>query len=114
MRHRLFYSAQCSNSRRFLTALARTPVKEMIDYVNIDGMSENETRGLQFVPSLQLSSGQMLVGSKCFEWLKAYEGDVEMDNVELGRRGLTFSSYETGDGVQQHIETFTSFQAPTD
>lgn len=91
--HRLVYAPQCPNCMRFLGALDRTPMRDAVARVDWNTLTADQRRQVPAVPMLILNTGGVLTGTKAFEWLRQYEGDVELESF-CGGRGLAFSEVE--------------------
>ena len=58
---------------------------------------------------LMLSTGGTLVGTRAFEWLKEFEGQMEVDSFTPGR-GLPFSDI-ADDAATMHFSTpYSAFE----
>ena len=112
MVHRLIYAAQCPNCTRFLGALERTPVASRVQRIDVATLSPEQRRAVPAVPMLVLDNGTSLVGSQAFQWLKQYEGEVELDTYEGARGcrgGLGFSDVSMDAGLISYAQTYSAF-----
>lgn len=91
--HQLIYAPQCPNCMRFIGALERTPVRNNVSKLDVNSLSAEQQKHVSAVPMLILNTGTVLVGTKAFDWLKQYEGQVELDSYTPGRGGLPFSDF---------------------
>ncbi len=110
--HTLVYSEQCPNCVRFIDALRRTKVAAEVRLVDVSTLPEAQLSNVQAVPALILAGGAVLYGTKAFEWLKQFEGDVELDTFVPGGGGLPFSDVDSLQGYALYSENFSSFTAP--
>jgi len=94
---------------RFLGALDRTPAKGMVRRVDVNTLHLEQRKHITAVPTLVLSSGAMLVGTQAFEWLKEYEGQVEVDSFTPGR-GLPFSNVEDDTATLFFSTPYSAFE----
>ena len=88
--HRLYYAAQCPNCMRFIGALDRTPARGQVVKIDVNTLPADQRRHVTAVPMLVLNTGVTLVGTRAFEWLRTFEGEVELESFSLGK-GLAFS-----------------------
>jgi hypothetical protein len=92
----VYYSQRCPNCNRFMDGLRRSTART----------------GVQIVPTVVLPAGQVLVGTKAFEWLKEHETDGDLEPYSLAMsRGLAFSSIQ-GTGHAEFQESFSPFVRP--
>lgn len=111
-RHTLIYSDQCPNCVRFMDALRRTSAAAHVTLVDVARLTREQLASVQAVPALVTPGGQSLYGTKAFEWLKQFEGDVELE-VFGGNGGLAFSDVG-GIGYAAYTDAYSSFEAPGD
>lgn len=106
----VYYSPRCPNCTRFLDGLRRS--SEARDSVQVVDIDVAPTRGVQYVPTVVLPTGQVLVGTKAFEWLRQHASDGELEPYPLaGSRGLAFSDLSSA-GHAQFAEAFSPFVKP--
>lgn len=86
----LFASDQCPSCTRFLEAARRVKgllgTRLRVSDVQADPATAHQM-GVSAVPSIRQSDGRMLTGTACFEWLKQFEADAELNSVDLAARG---------------------------
>lgn len=70
-----YVSSQCINSRRFLDTLASLPHAK-VRVIDIDVTPPPP--GLEYVPTVISSEGNVLVGSQAFEFLKQLHNDISL------------------------------------
>ena len=105
----VYYSQRCPNCMRFLDGLKRSVARSGVRTVNVD---ESPSSGVQYVPTVVLTSGQMLVGTKAFEWLREHESDAELEPFSLAcSRGLAYSDIDSA-GHAQYAQAFSRFIRP--
>jgi hypothetical protein len=105
----VYYSQRCPNCNRFMDGLRRSTARTGVQIVNVD---DTPIRGVQYVPTVVLPAGQVLVGTKAFEWLKEHETDGDLEPYSLAMsRGLAFSSIQ-GTGHAEFQESFSPFVRP--
>ncbi len=105
----VYVSARCPNCSRFLDGLRRSVARASVQVVNVD---EHPTEGVQYVPTVVVSTGQLLVGTKAFEWLREHDTDAELEPHSLvANRGLAFSTLGSA-GQAQFAEAFSTFIKP--
>lgn len=91
--HVLYMSERCSNCNRMVNTLKRIPSLQSTRVVDID---RTPTPGIEYVPTLVDSRGTTYIGSKAFEYLKQYDGEIELEGMQLGSGGLAFGSIQDG------------------
>ena len=112
MQHSLYYSNQCPNCKRFIEILNRTSAMQSVQLLDIDTMPPAARDRILAVPTLQLSTGTIHTGSKAFEWLRQFQQEMELENVDIGTsNGLSFASIE-GEGYVQHLDSWSAFEVP--
>lgn len=111
-RHTLIYSEQCPNCVRFMDALKRTSMAAHVALVDVSRLTREQAASVTAVPALVTPEGQSLYGTKAFEWLKQFEGDVELE-VFGGNGSLAFSDLG-GIGYAAYAEGYSPFEPPTD
>lgn len=81
--------------------------------MDVDTLSPSQRGTLSVVPTLQTSTGQTLLGSKAFDYLKAYQEDTQLDCYN-GAGGafsnLVFSDYTTDDGKPEVTGFYGAFE----
>lgn len=107
MSHTLVYSQQCPNCTRFIDALKATSAAGHVRLLEVSQLPPHQVRSVTAVPALVLAEGQTLYGTKAFEWLKQYEGDVDLEGF-AGNGTLPFSSVDSM-GYATYAENFSSF-----
>lgn len=107
--HTLVYSEQCPNSVRFIDALNRTTAAAQVTLLDVNRLSPDQLQRVQAVPALILETGQTMYGTKAFEWLKQYEGDVELEGF-CANGTLPFSDVASAQGYATYAESFSSFE----
>jgi hypothetical protein len=105
----VYYTARCMNCTRFLQALGRSPsARSSVAVVDID---QTPVRGIQYVPTVVLNTGEMYVGTKAFEWLRQHTTDAVLEAAPDSGCGLAFSELQ-GDGYAQYSSGFSTFTRP--
>lgn len=107
----LVYSQQCPNCIRFIDALQRTSVADRVVMVDVAQLTQEQLATITAVPTLVTPEGQTVHGTRAFEWLKQYEGDVELEAFCGGGGGLAFSDVN-GIGYATYADSFGEFQPP--
>jgi hypothetical protein len=99
--HVVYVSSVCPNSQRFLGSLQRIPsLRDTTKIVNVDHAPPSMHPGIEFVPTLVDSSGVVFVGEKCFEFLKQFNAEMEVEPMAFGGAGaLAYSSIDA-EGVE--------------
>jgi hypothetical protein len=111
-KHTLIYSEQCPNCIRFLDALRRTSIHPQVATVDVHTLSNDIVDRLAAVPALvDGDSGATMYGTKAFEWLKQFEGDVELDAFSSDRGALAFSDWSSSHGYASCAEQYGPFEA---
>ena len=108
-KHVLLYGAQCPNCLRFIDALQRTSAAASVSLVDVARLTADQLSGVQAVPALVLADGPTLYGTKAFEWLKQYEGDVQLEGFS-GNGTLPFSEVDSVQGYATYAESFSAFE----
>lgn len=109
MAPRLIYSPQCPNCQRFIGALDRTSAKTSVMKISVASLAPEQRKVVTAVPMLVMDDGSALVGTKAFEWLKQFEGDMEMDSFN-GSGGLGFAAFGDDDGTIMHSTAYSAFE----
>lgn len=92
-----------------MDGLRRSVARAGVQAVNVD---DTPVRGVQYVPTVVLQTGEVRVGTKAFEWLKEFETDGDLEPYSLAMsRGLAFSTI-SGTGHAQFQESFSTFVRP--
>lgn len=111
---RVYISRSCTNCLRLLEGIDRVPsLRGKIQVLDIDRLPPDQKRGLQFVPTLVDDYETQYIGSRAFEFLKQYDGEVELEAAPMGM-GLAFSSLQPSGtyGGMQYVERYGDFTAP--
>lgn len=95
MAPRLVYSEQCPNCTRFIQALDATPAAASVQRYEVGTLTPQQLRSVQAVPTLVLDSGEVLVGTAAFQWLRNF-APAEMGGWASG----TSLGYEDLEGAQ--------------
>lgn len=111
--HILVYGEQCPNCIRFIDALRRTSVASQVTLMDVSTLPPAQRDQVAAVPALVLDGGQTLYGTKAFEWLKQYEGDVELEGF-AGNGSLPFSDVGSIQGYATYAESFSAFEPIVD
>lgn len=107
--HTLLYSPQCPNCSRFLDALRRTSVAAQVAAVDVGTLAPAQLARVSAVPALVLTDGSTLYGTRAFEWLKQFEGDVELDGFEGENGALAFSDVSSAQAYAHYAEGYAAF-----
>lgn len=107
--HRLYYAPQCPNCVRFIGALDRTAVARQVARIDVNTLPAEQQRQVSAVPMLVLSSGQTLLGTRAFEWLRSYEGETELESFAPGR-GLAFSDINDDQCAMTYTTPYSAFE----
>jgi hypothetical protein len=103
----VYTSGQCPNCTRLVQSMSLVPsLRNRTRIVDISTLDHATLSRIQFVPTVVLSSGQSMVGTKAFEWMKEFDGEVELAPPPSG--GLAFSDLDFAD--TQYTEGFSSFE----
>lgn len=113
MAHTVVYSQQCPNCARFIDALQRTSAAGQVSMVDVARLTPDQLARVSAVPALVLPNGQTLYGTKAFEWLKQFEGDVELEGF-AGNGTLPFSDVGSAQGYATYAEAFSAFERVDD
>ena len=105
----VYYSDRCQNSRRFMESLNRTRLKTVARLVNIDHTTVN---GLKFLPTVVVD-GTPKIGTAAFEWLKTFDGDMELQTYGGGSCKLGFSRLDDSNCQIEFVDHHDTFVAPT-
>lgn len=100
----IFVSDRCSNCNRFLSTVRRIPSLQSARVVDV---GQNHVPDITHVPTLVDTRGTRHVGSKAFEWLKRFEGEIEIEPMQLGSKSLSFGDINKS-GEYGYAETFYS------
>ena len=97
----VYISNQCPNCIRLLSTIRRiASLNSSTRIVDIDSQMSPEQRSqIEFVPTFATAAGAMFVGAKAFEYLKQYDGEIELDSAPLGGGSLAFGAIDDGDGL---------------
>lgn len=111
MQHTLLYSTQCPNCSRFLDALSRTSAATQVVPVDVATLPPQQLARVAAVPALVLAGGgSTLYGTKAFEWLKQYEGDVDLVGFEGEAGALAFSDVSSATGYANYTSVYSAFE----
>lgn len=113
-KHTLLYSTQCPNCVRFIDALKRTSAAATVSLVDVATLTSSQLASVQAVPAMVLADGQTMYGTKAFEWLKDFDGDVELEGFHGGGGALPFSDVEALQGYATYAESFSAFEPVRD
>ena len=108
--HSLLISAQCPNCVRFVDALSRTSARTDVALVDVATLPPDQLARVSAVPALVLVNGSIMYGTKAFEWLKQYEGDVELDGFGGENGALAFSDVSSTQGYASYSQHCSSFE----
>jgi len=110
----LYYSERCVNCKRLIDAIERMPsVHKNMRFLNIDTTSPETKQQLTAVPTMQLQNGQMLVGSKAFEYLQQFNSEIEYETLPIANGGsLPFSQVGSDGSSWQVSEAWWSSFSP--
>jgi hypothetical protein len=111
---KVFVSPQCPNCTRIVDIVRRIPkLQSIVSVVDITTLPPDQMGNLQYVPTIVTSSGQQYVGAQAFEYLKQYEGEMEVECAPsgLGTGRLAFATIG-GDAAMQFVEGFGEFNPP--
>ena len=103
----VYISDQCPNCNRLVKTMSLVPsLRNRVRVVDISAVDHSTLSRIQFVPTVVLSTGQSMVGTKAFEWMKEFDGEVDLLPPPSG--GLAFSDLDFAD--TQYTEGFSSFE----
>lgn len=109
MQATVYYTPRCNNCLRFIGNLQRSPsARQAVAVVDVD---ETPVRGIDYVPAVVLTTGQMYVGTKAFEWLRQHATDTALEPANAGAGSLAFSEVY-GLGHVRYYESFSQFVKP--
>lgn len=109
MQYTAYISSQCPNCNRFVESVRASPqAQKDIRLVDIDTLQAPQRNKLTAVPTVQTAEGKMFVGSKAFDLLKKYEGDIEL-HPWMPEGSLVFSEVAGGDGGAKQISFWGDF-----
>lgn len=92
-----YISQRCPNCNRFLESVRSIPsLSQSLRIVDID---QTPSPSIQFVPTVVDQSGKTLVGSKVFEWLREFQGEVEYQPMQLSMGSLSYGSIHDGGAI---------------
>ena len=63
--------------------------------------------GIELVPTLVDARGKKYVGGKAFEYLRQFDGEIQLEPMQLGTGALAYGSIENGnelDFIQGYYE----------
>lgn len=107
--HTLLYSDSCPNCLRFIDALRQTTAAAQMSLVDVSTLANEQLARVQAVPALVLDNGQTLYGTKAFEWLRQFEGDVELEGFS-SHNTLAFSDVGSSQSYAIYSEDFSPFE----
>lgn len=93
----VYVSPRCSNCARVLGLLDKIPSLQGARVVDID---RTPVPGIEYVPTLVDQNGRSHVGSAVLEYLKQFDGEIELESVQLGG-GLAFGSIADGGSISK-------------
>lgn len=93
----VYISERCSNCTRLVNYLKRIPSLSDTRVIDID---RYPTQGIEYVPTLVDDGGAAHIGSKAFEYLKKFEGEITLEGMQLGSGQLAFGSIHDGGELQ--------------
>lgn len=108
--HTLLYSTQCPNCSRFIDALSRTSAAASVAVVDVASLAPQQLARVAAVPALVLSDGSTLYGTKAFEWLKQFEGDVDLEGFEGEAGALAFSEVTSSTSYANYTSVYSAFE----
>lgn len=111
MSHTVYVSSQCPNCVRFLATLRRIPSLRNTHVVNIDTLAPEQRNKIEFVPTFVDTRGSVHTGAKAFDYLKEFDGEVELESAPLGGGSLAFGSLTDGEGLE-YSGFYGEFTAP--
>lgn len=103
----IYISTRCSNCNRLMGTVKRIPSLSDTRIVDIDRYS---VQGIEYVPTLVDDYGTTHIGSKAFEYLKKYQGEIQIDAMEIGTGRLAFGSLDD-DGELNFTSMASDFSA---
>ena len=77
--------------------------------IDVNSLPPDQVARISAVPTLILASGQMLVGTKAFEWLKQFDGNTEVESFCLGK-GLPFSDLQDDHFAMEFTTPYSAFE----
>jgi len=93
----VYVSPRCSNCARVLGLVNKIPSLQGARIVDIE---RTPVQGVEYVPTLVDQNGTSHVGSAVLEYLKQFDGEIELEAVHLGS-GLAFGSIEDGGEINR-------------
>lgn len=105
----VLFSPQCPNCVRFIDALRRTSMATAVNYLDVTRLDPQQLSRVQAVPAVVTAQGQTLYGTKAFEWLKQFEGDVELEGFGGENGALAFSDVDSL-GYAMYTEGYSTFE----
>jgi hypothetical protein len=91
----VYISQRCPNCVRLLESLRQIPSLQSARVVDID---VSPVSGIDYVPTV-VDGGSTMTGAKAFEWLQQYQGEVDLQPVELGFGGLSYGLINDSNSV---------------
>jgi hypothetical protein len=88
----VYVSSRCSNCTRVLGLVSKIPSLQGARVVNVD---VHPVQSVEYVPTIVDDTGRSHVGSAALEYLKQFNGEIELESVSLGA-GLAYGSIDDG------------------
>ena len=104
----LLYAPQCPNCTRFMEALRRTPAAAQVRAVDVGTLQPHQLARVAAVPGLVMPDGNTIYGTAVFEWLKQFEGEVQLDGFSGENGALAFTDFGTGQTL--YAESYSAFE----
>lgn len=82
----VYVSSRCPNCARLLESLRQIASLQSARIVDID---VTPVSGIEYVPTVVDGSSTM-TGKEAFTWLQQYQGEVDLQPVDLGFGGLSY------------------------
>ena len=89
----VYISQRCNNSLRIMSIVRRTPSLQGANIVDVD---HGVPPGIDHVPTIVDARGMKHTGIKAFEFLKQYNGETELEAMDIGSGGLAYGSIDAG------------------
>lgn len=89
----VYISQRCNNSMRIMSIVRRTP---SLQGANIVDVERGVPPGIDHVPTIVDDRGMKHTGAKAFEFLKKFDGETEIEAMDIGSGGLAYGSIEAG------------------
>lgn len=91
----VYVSSRCPNCSRLLESLRQIPSLQSARIVDID---VTPVSGIEYVPTVVDGSTSM-TGAKAFEWLQQYQGEVDLQPVDVGFGSLSYGLINDSNSV---------------